>query len=195
VAGVSFPSAPGVILGHNARIAWGATNTGPDVQDLFVETPDPANTANYLYKGASVPFTTRQETIAVAGGDAVTITVRETEHGPVLNDVVDDLADAKALYAFRWTALAEVDGALGAFLRVNVATSFAEFRDAFRDYVAPAQNFVYADIDGNIGLQIPAGFRSGRRATAGAQSTARRATHWGRLRPYGKPRSTTRRPG
>ena len=99
VAGVSFPSAPGVILGHNARIAWGATNTGPDVQDLFVETPDPANPANYLYKGASVPFTTRQETIAVAGGDPVTITVRETVHGPVLNDVVDDLADAKALYA------------------------------------------------------------------------------------------------
>jgi penicillin amidase len=68
---------------------------------------------------------------------------------------VDDLADAKALYAFRWTALAEQDGLMGAFLKVNVATSFAEFRDAFRDYVAPAQNFVYADIDGNIGLQIP----------------------------------------
>ena len=89
VAGVSFPSAPGVILGHNARIAWGATNTGPDVQDLFVETPDPANPANYLYKGASVPFATREETIAVAGGDPVTITVRETVHGPILNDVVE----------------------------------------------------------------------------------------------------------
>lgn len=155
VAGVSFPSAPGVILGHNARIAWGLTNTGPDVQDLFVERPDPANPANYLYKGASVPFTTRQETIAVAGGDPVIITVRETVHGPVLNDVVGDLADAKALYAFRWTALVEADGVMGAFLKVNVATSFAELRDALRDYVAPAQNFVYADVDGNIGLQIP----------------------------------------
>ena len=155
VAGVSFPSAPGVILGHNARIAWGATNTGPDVQDLFVETPDPANPANYLYKGASVPFTTRQETIAVAGGDPVTIIVRETVHGPILNDVVADLADAKALYSFRWTALVEADAALGAFLKVDAATSFAEFSDAFRDYVAPAQNFVYADVDGNIGLQIP----------------------------------------
>jgi penicillin amidase len=155
VAGVSFPSAPGVILGHNARIAWGATNTGPDVQDLFVETPDPANPANYLYRGASVPFDTRQETIAVAGGDPVTITVRETVHGPVLNDVVSDLADAEKLYAFRWTALTEQDGQIGALLKVNVATSFAEFRDAFRDYVAPAQNFVYADVDGNVGLQIP----------------------------------------
>jgi len=155
VAGVSFPSAPGVVLGHNARIAWGVTNTGPDVQDLFIETADPANPANYLYKGASVPFETRQETIAVAGGDPVTITVRSTVHGPILNDVVSDLADTSALYAFRWTALAEPDGALGAFLRINAASTFAELRDALRSYVAPAQNFVYADLDGNIGYQIP----------------------------------------
>ena len=102
-----------------------------------------------------MPFATRQETIAVAGGDPLTITVRETVHGPVLNDVVSELADAKVLYSFRWTALVEADGQIGALLKVNVATSFAEFRDAFRDYVAPAQNFVYADVDGNIGLQIP----------------------------------------
>ncbi len=155
VAGVSFPSAPGVILGHNGRIAWGATNTGPDVQDLFVETPDPANPANYLYKGESIPFETREETIAIAGGEPVTITVRATVHGPLLNDVVPELADTPELYAFRWTALAEPDGLIGAFLKVNVASSFDEFRAAFRDYVAPAQNFVYADVNGNIGLQVP----------------------------------------
>ncbi len=155
VAGVSFPSAPGVVLGHNARIAWGVTNTGPDVQDLFVETPDPANPANYLYKGASVPFETREETIAVAGGDPVTITVRSTAHGPILNDVVPELADTNVLYAFRWTALTETDGALGAFLKIDAASTFAELRDALRSYVAPAQNFVYADLDGNIGYQIP----------------------------------------
>jgi penicillin amidase len=155
VAGVSFPSAPGIILGHNGRIAWGATNTGPDVQDLFVETVDPANPASYLHRGESVPFETREETIRVAGADPVTITVRSTVHGPVLNDVVPELADARELYAFRWTALAETDGLLGAFLAVNVAGSFEEFRAAFRDYGAPAQNFVYADVDGNIGLVIP----------------------------------------
>jgi len=155
VAGVSFPSAPGIVLGHNARIAWGVTNTGPDVQDLFVETPDPANPANYLYKGTSVPFETREETIAIAGGDPVTLTVRSTVHGPILNDVVPELADTSALYAFRWTALAETDGALGAFLKIDAASTFAELRDALRSYVAPAQNFVYADLDGNIGYQIP----------------------------------------
>jgi penicillin amidase len=177
VAGVSFPSAPGVVLGHNARIAWGVTNTGPDVQDLFAETPDPANPANYLYKGESVPFTTRQETIAVAGGDPVTITVRETVHGPILNDVVGDLADSRALYSLRWTALAEVDGALGAFLKVDAATTFPEFRDALRNFGAPAQNFVYADLDGNIGLQIPGRFPvrpagdDGRRPVDGSSGT------------------------
>ncbi|MBP1705963.1 MAG: Penicilin amidase, partial [Chloroflexi bacterium] len=156
VAGVSFPGVPGVILGHNARIAWGVTNTGPDVQDLFVETPDPADPANrYLHAGESLAYETRRETISVAGGDPVTITVRETIHGPVVNDVVDQLGGATSPYALRWTALAETDGILGSFLAVDRAGSFAEFRDALRGYVAPSQNFVYADIEGNIGYQMP----------------------------------------
>lgn len=155
VAGVSFPGAPGVVLGHNGRIAWGATNTGPDVQDLFVETVDPADPASYLHRGASHPFETRRETIRVAGAEPVTMTVRSTVHGPVVNDVVPELAGAAELYAFRWTALVEADGILGAFLAVNTAGSFREFREAFRDYVAPAQSFVYADVEGNIGLVIP----------------------------------------
>ncbi len=177
VAGVSFPSAPGVILGHNARIAWGATNTGPDVQDLFVETPDPANPDHYLYRGASIPFTTREETIAVAGGDPLTITVRETVHGPILNDVVEDLAGSARLYALHWTALVETDGLIGAFLRLDAAASSADVRAALRDYVAPAQNFVYADVDGNIGLQVPGRIPlrpagdDGRRPVDGASGT------------------------
>jgi len=156
VAGVSFPSVPGVILGHNARIAWGVTNTGPDVQDLFVETPDPADPANrYLHAGESLAYETRQETIAVAGGDPVTITVRQTVHGPVVNDVVDQLKDAASPYALRWTALAEVDGILGSFLAIDRAGTFAELREALRGYVSPSQNFVFADVEGNIGYQMP----------------------------------------
>jgi len=156
VAGVSFPGVPAVILGHNARIAWGATNVGPDVQDLFLETPDPADPSNrYLHAGQSLAYVTREETIAVAGGDPVTITVRETVHGPVITDVVDELKDAATPYALRWTALAEPDGLLDSFFALNRAGSFAEFRDALRGYVAPSQNFVYADVDGNIGYQMP----------------------------------------
>jgi penicillin amidase len=156
VTGVSFPGVPAVILGHNARIAWGVTNAGPDVQDLFVEAPDPADPENrYLHAGRSVAYETRQETIAVAGGEPFTITVRETVHGPVVSDVVDELRDAAVPYALRWTALAEPDGILGSFLALNRARDFADFRDALQGYVAPAQNFVYADVEGNIGYQLP----------------------------------------
>ena len=111
VAGVSFPGVPAVILGRNATIAWGATNIDPDVEDLFVETIDPANPANYLFRGESIPFDVRTETIKVAGGEDVTIEVRETGHGPILNDVDDRLADAEPL-ALRWSATADVDGTL-----------------------------------------------------------------------------------
>ena len=155
VSGVSFPGVPAVILGHNAKIAWGATNVGPDVEDLFIETPDPKNAADYLYKGASLPFTTRQETIRVAGGDPLTITVRETLHGPILSDVDDDLKASGTLYALRWAATAEPDGSLETFLRLDVAGDFDEFRAALRTFAAPSQNFVYADVAGNIGYQVP----------------------------------------
>ncbi len=154
VAGVSFPGVPGVVLGHNARIAWGATNVGPDVQDLFAETVDPANPADYLYKGKSVPFTTRAETIKVAGGDPVNLTVRATVHGPVVTDVTD-LKGSSTPYALEWTALTEPDGILDSFLAIDRAGTFQQFRDALRTYGAPSQNFVYADVDGNIGYQMP----------------------------------------
>ncbi len=155
VTGVSFPGDPLVILGHNARIAWGATNLGPDVEDLFIEKPDPNNPADYLFKGASIPFTVRTETIKVAGEQPVTITVRSTGHGPIVNDVDDRLKTLPALYALRWTATAQPNGALDAFLGLDKAQNFDDFRAALKVYGAPAQNFVYADVDGNIGYQAP----------------------------------------
>ena len=154
VAGVSFPGVPGIVLGHNDRIAWGATNAGPDVQDLFLEDVDPQNPDNYLFAGESVPFTTRTEVIKVAGGKDVVLTVRETRHGPLVNDVDPHLADVAPL-ALRWTAIAEVDGTFEAILRLNTARTFEEFRAAFATYGSPAQNFVYADVDGHIGYVLP----------------------------------------
>ena len=154
VAGVSFPGVPLVVLGHNARIAWGATNVDPDVQDLFVEELDPASDGHYLVDGASVPFEVRTEVIKVAGGPDVVLDVRETRHGPILNDVDERLADAPPM-ALRWAATAEVDGTLHAVYKFNTASTFEEFREAFRGYGAPAQNFVYADVDGHIGYVLP----------------------------------------
>ena len=67
-AGAGFPGVPGLVLGHNDRIAWGLTNVGPDVQDVFEERVDPNDPTHYMYKGQSLPFDVRHETIHVAGG-------------------------------------------------------------------------------------------------------------------------------
>ena len=154
VTGVSFPGGPAVILGHNAKVAWGATNVGPDVQDLFRETVDPNDPTHYLFKGASIPFDVRTETIKIAGGDDVTIEVRSTRHGPILNDVDARLED-EAPIALRWTSIAEPDGAYTAIFHLGTAGDFEEFREALEAYGSPSQNFVYADADGNIGYQFP----------------------------------------
>lgn len=155
VTGVSFPGDPLVILGHNAWIAWGATNLGPDVEDLFIEKPDPNNAANYLFKGSSVAFAVRTETIKVAGAPSVTLNVRSTSHGPIVTDVDDRLKTLPTVYALRWAATAQPNGALDAFLGLDKAKSYVDFRAALSVYGAPAQNFVYADVDGNIGYQAP----------------------------------------
>jgi len=154
VVGVSFPGVPAVVLGHNARIAWGATNVGPDVQDLFRETLDPGDPTHYLFRGESVPFETRSETINVAGGDPITVMVRASRHGPILTDVDERLRDLGPV-ALRWTALAEPDGALSSIFQLNTAGTFEDFRNALRDFGSPIQNFVYADVDGHIGYQLP----------------------------------------
>jgi penicillin amidase len=154
VAGVSFPGVPAVVLGHNARIAWGATNLGPDVQDLFVERLDPDDPTRYLLDGVSTPFETRVEEILVKGGPPVRQQVRTTVHGPVLNDVDPRLADAPPM-SVRWTATLEIDRTFEAILGLNTAADFDDFRASLALYGAPSQNFLYADVDGHIGYQFP----------------------------------------
>ncbi len=155
VTGVTFPGTPGVIAGHNARIAWGVTNVNPDVQDLVMEQVDPADPAKYVTATGTVPFTLRTEVVKVAGEANVTLTIRETAHGPIINDADARLKGDPTLLALRWTATAKVDGVLEAFLAIDRASTFKEFRDALRSFGAPSQNFIYADIDGNIGYQAP----------------------------------------
>jgi penicillin amidase len=164
-AGASFPGVPGIVLGHNDHIAWGLTNVGPDVQDLFAETLDASSPDHYLYKGQSTAMTVRSETIKVRGSADVTIEVRQTVHGPLISDVAADLAaqsaGGKALgapgkaYALEWTGINQPDLTLDAVLGVNRARNWQQFRDALRLFGAPSQEFLYADVDGNIGVQIP----------------------------------------
>src|SRR6185436_2597247 len=154
VVGVSFPGVPGVVLGHNARIAWGATNIDPDVQDLVIETIDPANPDAYMHDGVSTPFEIRHEQIEVAGEEPFDLEIRSTAHGTILNDVDERLTDAPPM-AIRWAASIEPDRTVEAILGLDIAANFQDFRSSLSLYGAPAQNFVYADVDGHIGYQFP----------------------------------------
>ena len=145
VSGASLPGLPAVIIGHNERIAWGVTNTGPDVQDLYVESFNFRDPKKYLYHGQWVDATTREEVIKVRGGRDYSFTVMTTRHGPVVSH------DGNRELALRWTAL-EPSGFRFPFLKINQAQDWQEFTNALRDYAGPMQSFVYADVDGNIGF-------------------------------------------
>ncbi len=168
--GLSFPGAPGVIAGHNDRIAWGHTNLGGDVQDFYVERINPANPDQYEVNGRWVDMEVRVETIRVHKADEpVLLRVRSTRHGPVLSDrgLWSELGGYTVspgrefpegvgftAVSLRWTAL-EPGRLFEAVLRLDQASNFREFRDALRSWDVPAQNIVYADVDGNIGYQVP----------------------------------------
>lgn len=152
VTGATLPGVPGVIIGHNEHIAWGVTNAGPDVQDLYMERFDPGDPTRYLYRGRwEAAQVIREQILVRRRPEPVVHTVRITRHGPIINDVVEGLG---AFLALRWTAL-EPGTASASVLRLNRARTWGEFRDALRLWTVPAQNFVYADREGNIGYQLP----------------------------------------
>lgn len=159
VVGVSFPTAPGVIIGHNARIAWGVTNVDPDVQDLYVEKLNPDDPYQYEVDGHWERMKVIHETIKVKGRDhPVEMNVRLTRHGPIINDAVTGPESPWAYgwqpLALRWTA-SSANRALDSVLEIDRAQNWDQFRQALKKWDAPSQNFVYADVDGNIGYQMP----------------------------------------
>lgn len=155
VVGVTFPGTPGVVIGHNDRVAWGVTNVGPDVQDLFIEKINPANPNQYEYQGEWLEMQVIEEKIAVKGqAEPVVQTVKITRHGPIMNDVAGAVGSDAPPLALQWTALQ--GGKLSqAILSIDQARDWPSFRTALQDFVVPAQNFVYADVEGNIGYQMP----------------------------------------
>ncbi|MFD9188583.1 penicillin acylase family protein [Streptomyces phaeochromogenes] len=166
VSGYTFAGMPGVVIGHNQSIAWGMTNSGADVTDLYLEKL----TGNgYEYDDKVKAFTTREEKINVAGGDSKTIVVRETNNGPLLSDRNDELVKVgkKATVdsaapdrgdgygiSLRWTAL-DPGNSMDAVFAMNKATDWTEFRKAATLFDVPSQNLTYADTDDNIGYQLP----------------------------------------
>jgi penicillin G amidase len=164
VSGFSFAGVPGVIVGHNDRIAWGFTNVGPDVLDLYIEKINPANPNQYEVNGQWVDMQLVKETINVAGGKPVELTVRYTRHGPIVYDNPTDhkqIQDAWGValptdfaISMRWTAL-EPANIFRAIFGFDAAQNWDDYRAAARYFAVPSQNMVFADIDGNIGYQTP----------------------------------------
>ncbi len=157
VVGASLVGAPGVIIGHNDRIAWGFTNLGPDVVDFFIERQNPEDPNQYEYQGRWLDMEIVREVIEVRGRDEPEVVdVRITRHGPIINDVVGGTEDQWVYgwepLAFSWTAL-EPGSVLRSVLMLNRAQNWDEFREAMSFWDVPGQNAVYADVDGNIGYQ------------------------------------------
>ena len=150
--GFSFPGDPGIVIGHNQRIAWGVTNVGADNSDLYYEKLDPQHhPGQYYYEGYWLPLQTRKETIDVRGGKPVTITVNSTQHGPLINGVVGDVKGLPPL-ALKWTAL-QPGYSFQGFFKLDYALNWNQFLAAVSQ-ISISQNFVYADVDGNIGYRM-----------------------------------------
>ena len=172
-AGFSLAGAPGIILGHNDRIAWGFTVSYEDVMDLFIEKVNPDNPNQYEVNGQWVDFETSKETIKVVGGDSVELTVQSTRHGPVISQVFGLLKDQSDprdkefvpfkeragidlpenyVIALSWAAL-QTGNPFEAVWGFNKAQNWDEFRKAASVFHSPGQNLLYADVDGNIAYQ------------------------------------------
>lgn len=176
VTGFTFAGFPGVIIGHNADLAWGLTNMGADVTDFFLERVDD-ETDTYLRDGERVPLDVRTEVIEVNGGDPVELEVRSTVHGPIVSDALDIGALAgsptptggrtgRTEVALAWTALTPGRTADAVF-RLNTAAGAADVAAAAAAFAVPAQNIVWASVDGHIGYQAPGSIPIRQRVTDG----------------------------
>ena len=162
VTGVSFPGTPGVVLGHNADIAWGFTNAFPDVQDLYIEKFNPNDSTEYEYRGTWEKATIIREEIRVKGEAAPRLVeVVVTRHGPIINELIPPTATLpsprqreRVALALRWVGYEESQ-IQSAMLNISRARNWNEFTDALRDWGVPSQNMVYADRTGNIGYYMP----------------------------------------
>lgn len=161
VAGFSFPGTPGVVIGHNARIAWGVTTEAADTQDLFIEKINPADPTQYEVDGGWRDMEVRTEVIDVAGESPVSYEVRVTRHGPIISglfEAADAMEDTDAGYpegfavSLAWQSL-RPSTLVDSILQIDVASNWDEFRQAASLWDIAAQNLIYADVEGNIGYQ------------------------------------------
>ena len=149
VKGFAFPGAPLVVIGHNDRIAWGFTNNFANVLTVYAETFNPQDPLEYRVRGQWQRATVRQEVIHVRGAADRTVDVVLTRHGPII------ARDGSTGYAIRWVAT-EPGGLDANYFLLGAARNWDEFRAVLRGSPGPAQNAVYADVDGHIGYFVSA---------------------------------------
>lgn len=152
VTGVLFPGEPFVIAGHNDRIAWGMTNLSVDDIDLFVETVDSTGN-NYLYNGEWLPFREEEHQLKMTDDSSLTRVIRYTHHGPVISEMrgIND-----EVLTMCWSGYDYSDEIQAVYL-LNRARNWVEFRTALSHFRSISQNFAYADVEGNIGLNTGGG--------------------------------------
>ena len=151
VAGMSIPGVPFVVLGRNARVAWGVTNAMLDDEDFYMEDVDSVqHPTKYRYKNEWLPVEEDVDTILVKDDAPVILSVYRTQRGPIVNKMEPTAHYSQMLISMKWTGY-ESSNETGAFYRIDKASDWKEFQDALKLFAVPAQNFVYADVDGNIG--------------------------------------------
>lgn len=154
IAGATVPGIPFFVLGQNKQLAWGLTSAAADVQDVFLEKLDPANSSRYVTTDGPAPFEMREEVISIAGERPETLSIRQTRHGPLLSDIgpratvlkTDSIVVALAYAGFRGG-----DKTMDALFRINNATSMSDIREALAFWRGPVQNLVVATKRGDIG--------------------------------------------
>ena len=158
VAGGTLPGIPVIIIGRNKTMAWGVTNTGPDVQDLFIERISNTDPDYYVTESGVAKFQKRVETIKIKGKEDFQYTIRTTRHGPIISDFstgYNPIREPETAISFSWTALAKNDTTLQAGFDLARAASWNEFTRALSGFIAPQQNFIAAHVNGDIGFIAP----------------------------------------
>lgn len=155
VSGVIFAGIPGIILGNNENIAWGVTNYGPDVQDLYIEKQNPQNKNQFEYDGEYYDAEVVKYDLKVKGQESIPYEIIYTKNGPIISDILkveDKILTGNTLFSMRWTAN-EPTKELEAILTLNKAKDWDSFEKGLEEFKAPAQNFVFADNKGNIAFK------------------------------------------
>jgi penicillin G amidase len=151
VSGASIAGVPFVVIGRNQSIAWGVTNAMIDDEDFYVEEVDSVqHPTRYRFNNEWRPVEQRVDTILVKNSPPVLLSVYQTHRGPIINRMEAAAQWSRQLMSMRWVGH-EISNEAQAFYLINRAHNWQEFLDGLRFYAVPAQNFVYADVDGNIG--------------------------------------------